>query len=214
MYLLDAPLPQCLNSGFGGTSSSNDRIEDNRNVTRGSIFAIGRLDAGRQVVVILDWLERGHLAEQPQMVDRNRDRKESLESCSPRDQYPSRYLRTAETKQKKRGKGGKHKPSTMPNPLLNTGTSAMLFGLMFCTSNDAPMGVMPATPVSWVVRKAPNASTARNSEISWTSALVSFGDVLAERSCESFASRQGCVETCTLEGREDMVSYVGVVVVV
>lgn len=97
----------------------------------------------------------------------------------------------------------------MPNPLLNTGTSAMLFGLIFCTSNDAPMGVIPATPVSWVVRKVPNASTARNSEISWTSALVSFGDVLAERSCESFASRQGWVETCTLEGREDMISYVG-----
>lgn len=83
MYLLDAPLSQCLNSGFGGASSSNDRVEDNGDVTRGSIFAIGRLDAGWQVVIVLDWLERGHLAEQPQMVDRNRDREESLKSCSP-----------------------------------------------------------------------------------------------------------------------------------
>lgn len=99
----------------------------------------------------------------------------------------------------------------MPKPLLNTGTSAMLFGLTFCTSNDAPMGVISATPVSSVVRKAASASTARNNEISWTRALVSFGDALAERSCESFASRQGCVETCTLEGRGDMTGYVGMV---
>lgn len=74
------------------------------------------------------------------------------------------------------------------------------------------MGVMSATPVSSVVRKAASASTARNNEISWTRALVSFGDALAERSCESFASRQGCVETCTLEGRRDMTGYVVVVV--
>lgn len=83
MYLLDAPLPQCLNSGFSGTTSSNDGIEDNCDVTRGSIFAIGRLDAGRQVVVVLDWLERGHLTEQPKMVDRDGGGEEGLESCFP-----------------------------------------------------------------------------------------------------------------------------------
>lgn len=81
MYLLDAPLPQCLNGGFGGASGGNDGVKDNGDVTRGHIFAIGRLDTGRQVVIVLDWLERGHLTEQPKMVDRDRDREENLESC-------------------------------------------------------------------------------------------------------------------------------------
>lgn len=84
MYLLDAPLPQCLNGGFGGASGGNDGVKDNGDVTRGRIFTIGRFDTSRQVVIVLDWLERGHLTEQSKMVDRDRDREESLESCFSR----------------------------------------------------------------------------------------------------------------------------------
>lgn len=56
-----------------------------------------------------------------------------------------------------------------------------------------------------VVRNLPRASAARSSEISWTRALVSLDVVVAERSWESFARRQGWVETWTLEGREAMI---------
>lgn len=146
------------------------------------------------------------------MVDGNRSWEESLESCFPGKESVSAFVHGARTNKRKSkqksGEGEKHKPSNMPNPLLNTGTSAMLVGLTFCTSNEAPIGVTPATPVFSVVKKRPSASTARNSEISWTSALVSLGDALAERSCESFAIRQGWVETYTL-GREDMIGYLG-----
>lgn len=55
------------------------------------------------------------------------------------------------------------------------------------------------------VRNLPRASAARSSEISWTRTLVSLDVVVAERSWESFARRQGWVETWTLEGREAMI---------
>lgn len=61
---------------------------------------------------------------------------------------------------------------------------------------------IPTVPVFATVRPLANASTPIIDEISWTSALVSRGLVLAERSWESFAWRQGWVETWTFEGRD------------
>lgn len=57
-------------------------------------------------------------------------------------------------------------------------------------------------PVLLKVRPFANASTPRIVAISSTSALVSRGEVLAERSWESFAWRQGWVEMWTLGGRD------------
>lgn len=46
------------------------------------------------------------------------------------------------------------------------------------------------------------------SAISCTRAFVSFEEVDTERSWESFAWRQGCLEMWTLDGREDMIAVV------
>ena len=46
-----------------------------------------------------------------------------------------------------------------------------------------------------------NASQPTISAISWTKALVSRALVLWDRSCDSFAHKHGCWETCTLDGR-------------
>lgn len=61
---------------------------------------------------------------------------------------------------------------------------------------------MPTVPVFTTVSPFANASTPIIDEISWMSALVSRGLVLAERSWESFAWRQGWVETWMFEGRD------------
>lgn len=61
---------------------------------------------------------------------------------------------------------------------------------------------MPTVPVFATVSPLANASTPIIDEISWMSALVSRGLVFAERSWESFAWRQGWVETWTFEGRD------------
>ena len=61
---------------------------------------------------------------------------------------------------------------------------------------------MPTVPVFTTVSPFANASTPIIDEISWMSAFVSRGLVLAERSWESFAWRQGWVETWIFEGRD------------
>lgn len=65
---------------------------------------------------------------------------------------------------------------------------------------------MPTVPVFATVSPFANASTPIIDEISWMRALVSRGLVLAERSWESFAWRQGWVETWMFGGR-DMVMW-------
>lgn len=74
--------------------------------------------------------------------------------------------------------------------------------MTFCTSNGAPSGVTSVSPVLEISRNRPRASEARRRDISWTRVLVALGVVEEERSWESFARRQGWVETWTLEGRE------------
>lgn len=49
--------------------------------------------------------------------------------------------------------------------------------------------------------------------ISCTRDFVSFEEVDSERSWESFAWRHGCLETRTLEGREDMIAVVLVLLI-
>lgn len=58
------------------------------------------------------------------------------------------------------------------------------------------------------------ASEPKSKEISWIKVLTSRALVVLERSCDSLARRQGCVETWTLGGREDMMSSLVLVVAV
>lgn len=60
-----------------------------------------------------------------------------------------------------------------------------------------------AFPVSVTVSVCPRASQARIVVISWTRSFVSRVDAAWERSCDSFARRQGCAETWTLAGKDE-----------
>lgn len=70
------------------------------------------------------------------------------------------------------------------------------------------MGRNLTVPLEAISTLVARASQATIRAISCTRALVSFEEVDAERSWESFAWRQGCLETWTLEGRESMIAVV------
>lgn len=79
-YLLDPPLPQRLDRRLSGASSRDNRIKDNSDITRRGVLAVGRLDTGREVIIVLDGLQGRLLAEETEMVHRDRNREERLES--------------------------------------------------------------------------------------------------------------------------------------
>jgi len=78
--LRNTPFSQGLNRRLSGATRSNDRIKNNSNVTRGVLFILGRIDACRQVIVVLYRLECYLLSKKAEMVNRSWLREKGLKS--------------------------------------------------------------------------------------------------------------------------------------
>lgn len=99
-------------------------------------------------------------------------------------------------------------PSTIPSPLRKMGTMTIFPVVSTVTGYSKPSG---ETSVPWVevLSVLSSADEARRSVSSCTRDFVSFVLVFAERSCESLACTQGCLETVTCDGRDDIVAAAG-----
>lgn len=89
--------------------------------------------------------------------------------------------------------------SSIPNPERKIGTIEMLEGAIVVVVYSYPKGVLATGPL-FVDKPAARASHPTMVVISWTSAFVSRAFAEHARSWESFPSRHGWDETCTLGG--------------